>query len=148
MNSHVRVQVSNLPEVFPTDSAGVGFLSSVDPLVDVQVLAHGELLTAHITGVDPRFSPRVALDVSPQDRVLDEGLPTELTDVRSLASVELHVSLQRAFPGEVFAAVFAPEGFLARVGPHVDLHVPETDATDVTDPGGFSVALDVKLQAL
>ncbi len=62
--------------------------------------------------------------------------------------MQLHVSLQRAFPGEVLATVFAAEGFLAGVRPHVDLHVPEAHATDVTDPAGFSVALNVKLQIL
>lgn len=148
MNPHVGVQVSDLPKALLADPAGVGFLPSVDPLVHVQVLAHSELLAADVTGVNPWLPARVALDVSLQDSVFDESLPAELTNERPLASMQLHVPLQRTFPGEVFTAVFAPEGFLAGVCPHVDLHVPEADAADVADPAGFSVALDVDLQTL
>lgn len=86
----------------------------------------------------------MALDVSFQDSVFYECLSTELTDKRPLPCMELHVSLQRTFPGEVFPTVFASEGLLARVCPHVDLHVPESDAADVADPAGFPVTLDVK----
>lgn len=148
VDPHVGVQVANLAEVFPTLSTGVWFLSSVDPLVHIQVLAHGELLAADVAGVDPGFPSRVTLYVPLQDSVFNESLPAELADVRPLTGMKLHVSLKRAFPGKVLAAVFAPEGFLAGVRPHVDLHVPEADATDVADPAGFSVALDVKLQTL
>lgn len=112
------------------------------------MLAHGEFLAADVTGVDPGLPSRVALDVSLQDGVFDESLPAELADEWPLAGVQLHVSLQRAFPWEVLAAVFAAEGFLACVRPHVDLHVPEADATDVADPTSLSVALDVMLQTL
>lgn len=148
MDPHVGVQVADLPEVLTTDPAGVWLLPSVNPLVHVQMLAHGELLATDVTGVDPGFPSRVALDVSLQDGVFYECLATELTDVRPLAGMQLHVSLQRAFPGEVLATVFAAEGFLACVCPHVNLHVPEADATDLADPAGFSVAVDVQLQSL
>ena len=148
MDPHVGVQVANLSEVFPADPTGVRFLPCVDPLVHIQMLAHGELLTADITRVDPGLPSRVALDVSLQDGVFDESLPAELADERPLASVQLHVSLQRAFPGEVLAAVFAAEGFLACMRPHVDLHVPEADTTDVADPTSLSMALDMELQTL
>lgn len=148
MDPHVGVQVADLPEVLTTLPAGVRLLPSVNPLVHVQMLAHGELLATDVAGVDPWFPSCVALDVSLQDGIFYEGLSTELTDVRPLASVQLHVSLQRAFPGEVLATVFAGEGLLARVGPHVNLHVPEADATDLADPAGFSVAVDVQLQSL
>lgn len=112
------------------------------------MLTHGELLTTDVAGINPRLPSRVALDMSLQDGVFYESLPAELADVRPLAGVQLHVSLQGAFPREVLATVFAAEGFLAGVRPHVDLHVPEADATDVTYPAGFSVALDVELQVL
>lgn len=144
MDPHVGVQVSNLSEVFPTNLAGVWLFPSVNPLVHIQVLAHRELLATDVTRVDPRLPPHVALDVSLQDSVFYECLPTELTDEWPLTSMELYVSLQGTFSGEVFPTVFASEGFLARVCPHVDLHVPETDATDVADPAGFPVTLDVQ----
>lgn len=148
MDPHVRVQVANLAEVLRADPAGVRLLTRVDPLVHIQMLAHSELLATDVAGVDPGFPTRVTLDMSLQDCVFDESLPTELADVRPLASMQLQVSLQRTLPREVFTAVFAAERFLACVGPHVDLHVPEVDSTDVTDPAGFSVALDVNLQTL
>lgn len=144
MDPHVGVQVSNLPEVFPTIPAGVWFFPSVNPHVHIQMLAHSELLATDVTRVDPGLPPHVALDVSLQDSVFYERLPTELTDKWPLTSMELYVSLQGTFPGEVFPTVFASEGFLARVCPHVDLHVPETDAADVADPAGFPVTLDVQ----
>lgn len=148
MDPRVGVQVTNLPEAFSTHPAGIWFLPSMDPLVHVQMLAHGELLPTDITGVDPWLPSHVALDVSLQDSVFNEGLSTELTDKWPLTSMQLHMSLQRPFPGKVLATLFATEGFLASVCPHVDLHVPETDTADVADPAGFPVALDVQLQTL
>lgn len=148
VNPHVRVQVAYLAKVLPTNATGVWFLSGVDPLVHVQVLAHGEPLVADIAGVNPRFPARVALDVSPEDGVLDEGLTTELADERPLPRVQLHVSLQRTFPWEVLAAVLAAERFLTGVCPHVDFHVPETNPANVTDLDGVSVVLDVDPQTL
>lgn len=112
------------------------------------MLAHGELLATDLTGVNPGFSSRVAFDVPLQDGVFNKSLSTEFADVRPLPSVQPHVSLQGTFPGEFLTAVFAPEGFLAGVRPHVDLHVSEVDATDFADPACFSVTLKVELQTL
>ena len=112
------------------------------------MLAHSELLAADVAGINPWLPARVALDVSLQNGVFNESFPTELANERPLTGVQLHVSLQRTFPGKVLTAVFALEGFLAGVRPHVDLHVPEADAADDADIAGFSVALDVDLQTL
>lgn len=148
MDPHVGIQVANLSEVLPTDPAGVWFLPSVYSLVDIQMLAHGEFFATHVAGVNSGFPARVAFDVSLQNCVFNKSLPTELTNVRPLTSMQLQVPLQRTFPGEVLATVFASERLLASMCPHVDLHVPKADATDVADPAGFSVTLDVKLQTL
>lgn len=148
MDPHVGVQVSDLPEGLAADPAGVGLLPSVDPLVHVQMLAHGELLATDVAGVDPRLPSHVAPDVSLQDSVFDEGLSTELTDEWPLSCMELHVPLQRTLPGEVLPTVFAPEGLLAGVCPHVDLHVPESDPADVADAAAVPVTLDVEAETL
>ncbi|TNN36752.1 hypothetical protein EYF80_053089 [Liparis tanakae] len=81
------------------------------------------------------------------DEVL-QGDGAELADVRPLAGVQLAVALQRALPGEVFAAVVAAEGLEAAVRPHVDLHVPEDATADAARPAGVPVALDVKPETL
>lgn len=148
VNPHVRVQVADLPEALVADLTGERLLPRVDSFVHVQVLAHGELLVADFAGINPELVSCVVLDVPFQDCVFRKRFPAELADVRPLISVLPLVSLQRAFPGKFLPTVFALKGFQTCVRPHVDLHVPEVDATDFTDPAGLSVTLDVELQAL
>lgn len=148
MNPHVGVQVANLPEALVADLAGERLLPCVNSFVHVQVLAHGELLVADVTGINPGLVSCVVLDVPFQDCVFRKGFPAELADVRPLVSVLLLVSLQRALPRKFLTTVLASEGFQTCMCPHVDLHVPEVDTTDFADPAGLSVTLDVELHAL
>lgn len=128
VNPAVGVQVAHLPEGLPTHLAGEGLLPSVDPAVDLQVLAHREALAAHLAGeAAAGGAALVATQVPPQDALVPECPPTELTDEgrrcwRSCSClccccwrfyslvVDLSVALQRAAAAKGPAAGGAGEG--------------------------------------
>ncbi len=95
-----------------------------------------------------RFVSGVVPDVRCQSAIIDERLPTELADVRSLPTVDPRVAPQGSGAWEGFSADTAAIRFDAGVTPHMSLNVLIGFTTDVTDFSGVSVTLQVVRQAL
>lgn len=146
---HVGVQPSHLPEGFPADAALEGFLARVDPLVDFEDMDGGKALPAYLTGdAVGWFVSRVVPDVCGERTVIDERLPAELTDVRSLPAVDPLVAPQGTGPRKGLPADGAVVRFDTGVTPHVGLDVLVGFSADVTDFAGVSVTLQVLCQCL
>lgn len=149
VGQHMGVQPSYLPEGFPADTALERFLARMDPLVDLQDMDRCQALPTGLAGdAVGWFVAGVIPDVRRQSAVVDERLSAELTDVRSLPTVDPLVAPQGTRPREGFSADAAAVWFDARVTPHVSLDVLVCFTADVTDFASVSVSLQVVRQRL
>lgn len=149
VRQHVGVQPSHLPEGFPANATLEGFLACVDPLVDLKDMDGGEALPACLTGDSAGwFVSCVVPDVRGESSVINERLPAELTDVRSLPTVDPFVAPQSTGPRKGLPADVAVVWFDTGVTPHVGLNVLVGFTADVTDFAGVSVTLQVLCQCL
>ena len=87
-------------------------------------------------------------DVHRQSAVIDERLPTELADVRSLPTVDPLVAPQSTGPREGFTTDAAAVRFDTGVTPHVGLDVLVGFTADVTNLTCVSVSLQMVYQRL
>lgn len=149
VREHVGVQPSYLPEGFSTDTTLEGLFASVDPLVYFEYMDRGQAFATGVTGhAVGRFVPGVVPDVHCQSAIIDESLPTELTDVRPLTAVDPLVAPQSTGSWEAFPADAAAVRFDTCVAAHVGVNVLVGFATDVADLPGVSVSLEVVQQHL
>lgn len=143
----VGVEPAHLPEGLPADTALERLLARVDPLVDLQDMDGRQALPTGLAGdAGGWFVPGVVPDVRCQGAVINERLPTELTDIWALPAVDPLVAPQGAGPREGLPTDGTAVRFDAGVTAHVRFDVLVSLTADVTDVPSIPVSQQVVRQ--